>query len=316
MLISIIIPCYNVAPYLAASIDSALNQTYQSIEIIAIDNNSSDHTLSILEKYQQKYPFIISIYHEKKQGAPAARNKGLSMAKGEWIQFLDADDILYPEKIQKQVKLIHPDSDLIISNYWYQISKSNTVQMKYSRDDLWQSFLQNRLGITSCYLWKKEKIEIVGGWKEGMNSSQEYELLFNFLKINSNIIFDENCCTLVRRRANSISTTAGQDLNWATLIDQRLRVKAYLKDQRPEYYNQNKIQIDRAIVEHLSKYGLYDLEKAVSIFQTSIKTLPSLTQPTNGRFHQWSYNLLGFRWGTIFYRKYLNLLRLLGKYDY
>lgn len=319
MLISIIIPCYNAKSYLPECIDSALQQVYKSIEIIVVDNNSTDDTLIILEQYQKKYPSIIRVYTEKKQGAPAARNKGLLMAKGDWIQFLDADDIIYPKKIKEQVELIHSslDCDLIISNYCYKISESETVKIAYIKTDLWQSLLRGRLGITSSNLWRKEKIEQVGGWNENMNSSQEYDLLFKLLKVNANVIFDSNFNTLVRRQLNSISnSSANQHLIWRTLINQRLQVKDFLKNTHPLYYKKNETLIDQVIIEHLSHYGIYDLKEALKIYLKHINVFTKLTKPTNGRFHQYVYNIFGFKWGTILYRKYLNLLKIIGKYHY
>ncbi len=316
MLVSIVIPCYNVALHLPECIDSALQQVYKSIEIIVVDNNSTDDTLIVLEQYQKKYPSIVRVYTETKQGAPAARNKGLSMAKGDWIQFLDADDIIYPEKIKQQIELIHSfsDSDLIISNYWCKISESETIKVAYTKSDLWQSLLRGRLGITSCNLWRKEKIEQVGGWNEKMSSSQEYDLLFRLLKMDANVAFDSTFNTLVRRQLNSISSsTVNQHLIWRTLIDQRIQVKDFLRNTHLLYYKKNESLIDQAIIVYLSHYGIYELKEALKIYRQHINKFTKLNQ--GGRFYQWAYNTFGFKWGIILYRKYLSLLKTIGKYN-
>jgi len=106
MLISIIILCYNVQNYIVDCVESCIAQTYKSIEIICIDNNSSDKTPVILSDLKKKYPQLI-LGKEIKPSASAARNRGLSLAKGDWIQFLDADDLLMPAKIKHQVELIN-----------------------------------------------------------------------------------------------------------------------------------------------------------------------------------------------------------------
>lgn len=105
MLISIIIPAYNVEVYIKECIHSAFAQTHKPIEVICIDNNSTDNTWQKLKQLHEKYPSLL-IDKELKPGAPAARNKGLALSKGEWIQFLDADDLLLPEKIEHQAKLL------------------------------------------------------------------------------------------------------------------------------------------------------------------------------------------------------------------
>ncbi len=105
MLVSVVIPCYNVEDYIEECIHSAFAQTHKPIEVICIDNNSTDNTWQKLKQLQEKYPSLL-IDKELKPGAPAARNKGLALSKGEWIQFLDADDLLLPEKIEHQAKLL------------------------------------------------------------------------------------------------------------------------------------------------------------------------------------------------------------------
>src|SRR5579875_322194 len=99
-LISIIIPLYNAEKYIIETIDSALQQSYKNIEIIIIDDGSTDSSFNVAETY--KSDNIIVVKQENK-GASAARNHGLKLAKGEYIQFLDADDILDVNKIEYQI---------------------------------------------------------------------------------------------------------------------------------------------------------------------------------------------------------------------
>lgn len=101
-LVSIIIPVYNAGNYLAETIISALDQTWPNKEIIVIDNGSTDNSVEIARAFGNK----IKLYHENKKGASAARNKGLTKAKGDYIQFLDADDLLKNDKIELQLNAI------------------------------------------------------------------------------------------------------------------------------------------------------------------------------------------------------------------
>ncbi|WP_460425867.1 glycosyltransferase family 2 protein, partial [Azotobacter armeniacus] len=88
--VSIIIPVYNVEPYLAQCLDSAIHQDYDNIEIIAINDGSTDASLSILEEFRTKHKNII-IKNIENQGVSVARNTGLEIATGEYISFLDSD---------------------------------------------------------------------------------------------------------------------------------------------------------------------------------------------------------------------------------
>ena len=101
-LVSIIIPVYNAEKYLRATIESALAQSWPNKEIIVIDDGSTDSSLAIAEIYSSK----ISVVSQPNSGASAARNKGLELAKGSLIQFLDADDLLSIDKIQIQVEAL------------------------------------------------------------------------------------------------------------------------------------------------------------------------------------------------------------------
>ncbi len=98
--VSIIIPFYNAEKNLKASIESALSQTYKEKEIILIDDGSTDSSKSIALNYSNT---SVITYSQKNKGASSARNLGLSKAKGDFIQFLDADDLLSPQKIELQV---------------------------------------------------------------------------------------------------------------------------------------------------------------------------------------------------------------------
>ena len=100
MLISVVIPCYNSADTLDACLNSLFNQTYRDIEIICINDGSTDETNNKLLSLEKKSPFPFCIINEKKSGANFARNKGIELSKGNYIQFMDSDDYLLPTKIE------------------------------------------------------------------------------------------------------------------------------------------------------------------------------------------------------------------------
>ena len=112
-LVSICIPAYNAEAYVRDCLESALNQTYPNIEIICVNDGSTDNTLSILNEYKH----CIQVIHGQNQGAPAARNLALSHTKGQFIQFLDADNLMHPQKIELQLPaLIKNEADMVFCN--------------------------------------------------------------------------------------------------------------------------------------------------------------------------------------------------------
>ena len=103
--ISIIVPIYNVAPYLPACLDSIIHQTYLNLEIILVDDGSTDSSNKICEQYKTVDPRI-QVIHQKNQGVSTARNAGLALAAGHYITFADADDLLEPSLLAECIKAI------------------------------------------------------------------------------------------------------------------------------------------------------------------------------------------------------------------
>lgn len=99
-LVSILVPCYNAAPWLRATLDSALAQTHPRTEIIVVDDGSRDDSVAIAGTYA---PRGVRVATQPNRGAAAARNHALRLATGDWIQFLDADDLLAPDKLARQL---------------------------------------------------------------------------------------------------------------------------------------------------------------------------------------------------------------------
>src|SRR5215831_7065603 len=120
--VSVIIPVYNCEKYVADAIQSVLNQTYQNLEIIVVDDGSTDHSAQVVRSFQP----TVQYFHQPNQGMGAARNYGISLAKGDYFSFLDADDLWTPNKIRMQISVLAqaPELDLI----------SGHVQQFYSPD--------------------------------------------------------------------------------------------------------------------------------------------------------------------------------------
>jgi glycosyltransferase involved in cell wall biosynthesis len=102
--ISVVIPCYNGAKYLRETLDSAVAQTLPPLEVIVVDDGSTDDSAAIAESYGPP----VRVIRQSNQGESVARNRAISEAKGEWVAFLDADDLWLPEKLAEQAKLMTP----------------------------------------------------------------------------------------------------------------------------------------------------------------------------------------------------------------
>ena len=115
-LVSIIIPVYNASEHIRLCLDSILNQTYKNIEIILVNDGSTDNSLKTIEQYKNKYPQIIKIVNKKNSGVADTRNKGLELVSGYYTMFSDNDDYMEPDYIETYLKNVE-DNDIVIGGY-------------------------------------------------------------------------------------------------------------------------------------------------------------------------------------------------------
>lgn len=107
VLVSVIMPAYNCERVIIEAINSVIFQTYENWELLVLDDGSKDNTLLIIESFTKKDSRIKALPNEKNKGVSATRNRGIEHAKGDWIAFLDSDDIWEQSKLEKQVKVIN-----------------------------------------------------------------------------------------------------------------------------------------------------------------------------------------------------------------
>src|SRR5690554_1816061 len=248
MLISIIIPAYNVEDYIEECIHSAFAQTHKPIEVICIDNNSTDNTWQKLKQLQETYPSLL-IEKELKPGAPAARNKGLALSNGEWLQFLDADDTLLPEKIEHQIKHITSGISFIAAASFAQAGDIRHEIKVNINNSIWENLAKVNLGITSSNLFSRKYITEVNGWDECLRSSQEYELMFRMLKANPNIKYDTEPLTIIKHVPSSITRNSANLIrNLRTRIELLERIRTHVRS----------IQMDKNSLKEIDQ-ALFDV---------------------------------------------------------
>lgn len=143
-LVSIIMPTYNCEQFLADAIESVVKQTYLQWELILVDDCSTDKTRTIAAEYQQRYPNIYVYCMECNSGAARTRNKALSMVKGEYVAFLDGDDIWDVEKLEKQLAFMKRHKCAICATAYRRIDESG--------NSLHQARIPDRcIGYWKCY---------------------------------------------------------------------------------------------------------------------------------------------------------------------
>lgn len=181
-LVSIIIPSYNRPHYLRRALKSALNQTYQNIEIIVIDDNSTKDLYSIVQDFNDKR---LSYYrNEENKGATYSRNKGIDLSKGEFINFLDDDDKLYPQKIELQINKFRDSSvknlGVVVCDVEYKRRDIHQVKRNHLKGNIYRNLLRSYAiyGIHSMLIKSKYVVK----FDTNLKSNQEYDLAIRLAK--------------------------------------------------------------------------------------------------------------------------------------
>ncbi len=183
MKITVGIPCYNAARWIPQAIQSALDQRGVDVEVIVVDDGSSDDSAAIARKFGGQ----VKVIEGRHQGANHARNLILQNATGDWVQYLDADDYLQPEKVITQLRESDDasDADILYSPVWVETwradSSSRVASESSPEADIFTQWIRWHIPQTGGCLWRREALVRAGGWKEGQPCCQEHELYLRAL---------------------------------------------------------------------------------------------------------------------------------------
>ncbi|WP_143425821.1 glycosyltransferase family 2 protein, partial [Gilliamella sp. wkB171] len=232
-LVSIIIPVYNSSSFILKTLNSLQKQTYENYEIIIINDGSTDNTNDILEEYNKKN-CNVTLYYQKNSGVSVARNKGIELSKGEFITFLDSDDIYLPSFLEKLVsKQIQTNADLVYCGY-NRISDSGkltVIPCSFKEGNILDSYLQKNgyFHFSSILIRKNILLKYSINFEAGCNLSED--LLFT-VKLLSNF----NCFSVKEhlfnyvQRVGSVMCSSWSDEKWIYDIQGRQKILNYLMD--------------------------------------------------------------------------------------
>lgn len=197
MLVSVIIPCYNAARYLGYTIESVLAQTHGAIELILVNDGSTDDTQKIIQQYRDNR---IRYFYQSNKGQSAASNKGLSEARGAYIKFLDADDLINPEHIAQQLKVLEGNEEAVACCAWGRFYNNDISTVQFKDDYNWQDMapiewlkaaLRHRYDMMPAWLWliPRNLFEKAGGWDERLSLNNDFEFSVRLLLHASRVKF-------------------------------------------------------------------------------------------------------------------------------
>lgn len=296
--ISVIIPCYNVEDYIGECLVTIFQQEFQPVEVICIDDGSTDGTIEILNKFKLLYPDKLHVLlNESNKGATYSRNRGLAMSQSEYLNFFDADDLMLPLKLKHQAQLLTQlkyRPDILVSSCTKRYVNGIERNFTYRAQDPWNALMDAVLGVTTANLFKRTKVLEVKGWSENLKSSQEYDLMFRMLKENATVHFDSQTVCINRERVSgSISKTDPKE-KWKRYIDLRIRIYDYLKNSG-KLTKLNEQTFVNVLFTAIRIYYQYNREDAILLHNKYIKPLrsPNVTTAISTKYLI-LYRILGF----------------------
>jgi glycosyltransferase involved in cell wall biosynthesis len=196
-LVSILIPAFNAEEWIADTISSAIAQSWGRKEIVVVDDGSTDRTLAIARRFQSDSVLVVT---QENQGAAATRNKAFSLSHGDYIQWLDADDLLAPDKIERQIEILNqsPSKRTLASAAWgkfkYRSRKANFVRTALWCDLSPTEYLLRRMGQnlymqTATWLVSRELTEAAGPWDTRLLGDDDNEYFCRVLLESDRVRF-------------------------------------------------------------------------------------------------------------------------------
>jgi glycosyltransferase involved in cell wall biosynthesis len=228
-LVSVIIPAYNVECYVAAAIDSALAQTYEHVEVVVVDDGSTDHTAEVVAGYGDR---VVTVSQENR-GLAGARNSGIRAASGSIFALLDADDLWLPERLARCVPILvdRPEIGMVTSDAYVMDETVKTTKRCYgdrrrfpfpAHEDEQLAIIAKRNFLFISVVFRRSLVERCGSFDESMRRAEDYELWTRFLLSGSRAAFVPEPLGYYRVRADSLSASKEQWGAHLTVLEKHL----------------------------------------------------------------------------------------------
>jgi glycosyltransferase involved in cell wall biosynthesis len=299
MRVAVVIPCRNVEPHVERAVRSALEQQGVDVEVLAVDDGSTDGTLDALKRLEGDARGRLRVLSGAHAGACAARNAGLRGTAAPIVRFLDADDALLPDALRRQCALMQQaNADVVAGAYVKRHPDGRPDEMEQPwTGDPWEGLVRTRLGTTSADLFRRDAVMAAGGWDETMRSSQDYELLFRLLKQDARVAVDEAPSAVVLKRTSGSISRTDEGANWMRYLELRRAIREHLRALGGEGHRALIDLSDQYLFMAIRVLSAHDRSAA---FQAFDRLLPAgfvpeagpATSPAYARAFRW----LGFRW--------------------
>lgn len=329
--LSVVIPVYNSENYLAKCLESIIDQSFQNLEVILIDDGSTDKSPHICDMYSEKYRNIKTL-HVKNSGPSAARNLGITLARGEYISFIDADDYIESDMMEKMIAAIEKfQGDIAICDYYidtestnkraiisYDIPENKSLNFKDIGNYIVPQLLSNGSNGGMCNkIYKSELLLTLlqSGIKlnEKINYGEDHFYLMTLFKyVNSWVYVKKPLYHYIKRNNNSLTRKKRQLVERFEILNNFYKNRVSFA----EHFNQNTVAIKIAYYKELLKcflhssravtYGNYKEMKAEYSKLLNTYTLEELKEELSSKSISKTYAILFY----LVKKKYFCLLKL------
>jgi len=221
-LVSVIIPCYNSGKWIGECLNSVCEQTYENIEIIVVDDGSSDKTDEIIKAIDNP---LIHYFYKKNEGSSASRNYGIKKANGTLIAFLDSDDVWHKTKVEEQVNIIKKGFDFVYCDFEILGSKSSQQnELSFVNPENYKQPIKtvllkkNIVSGGSCVLLKKHIFDKVGLFNESIIIGEDWELWTRIFWHDYKPYFINKKLSFIRKNDHSVQHTTNT-ITWKKSIE-------------------------------------------------------------------------------------------------
>ncbi len=304
-IVSILIPSYNSEPFLRQTLESCLSQTWKNIEIIVVDDQSTDRSIQILENFQTQNPGVLKFYRNPMKGACAARNLAFKASSGNYIQYLDADDLLSRTKIESQIRLLQYKENTVSNCQWGRFNETienikweiQDVDKNYFAPIDWLIDSWNGKGMTAihCWLTPRNLIEKAGEWDEKLLINQDGEF-FSRVLLNTDAIKYSSEAKAFYRTGNKSSISQSGRMSYPKAES---LLKTYKSYQETWQQKSKAKTLSQALAQNYLNfiYLYYPLHEDLIIkAETLFKSLGFQTMwPVGGRNFKKVAGLIGFK---------------------
>lgn len=289
--ISVIIPVYNREDLVVRTLDSIYAQTYRPIELIVVDNNSTDSSVKTVERWKEGHrnsDFNIILTHETKRGAANARQTGFTKASADVVMFFDSDDVMRPELITKVMEKFrtYPKVDMV---YWQTsvlTPDGRTIPKRFSSSNLLRRHLFNGMLCTISYAVKTDYFKKCGGWNTTLTGWDDWELGLRLLLNNPILEAIPQPLVIIYPQTESITGTDFKSKHgeWEKAIAAMEKVTATQKEPL-------RSKLERMLLyRRVNLAALYKAESASDIAESLLKQ--SLATSSVSTWRKWLLRII------------------------